>query len=161
MIEICGATIDRLPELQELLRLAETEFYRPWMVKHHDPASEQVLRTGLGGLWLLRQMGIDGVISTRSGVIAAAKKLGVTCIQRFFMVDSRSVDTALDSIRHLSPDMIEIMPAIAYKSISHIRNHTRIPIIAGGLIDSKDEIFSALGAGATMVSTGRHELWSV
>ena len=113
------------------------------------------------GVHYLAAMGIDGVISTRSGVIAAAKKLGVTCIQRFFMVDSRSVDTALDSIRHLSPDMIEIMPAIAYKSISHIRNHTRIPIIAGGLIDSKDEIFSALGAGATMVSTGRHELWSV
>ena len=62
MIEIYGATIDRLPDVQALLELAKTEFYRPWMEKHHEPSNEGVLRTGLGALWLLQKAGIDGVI---------------------------------------------------------------------------------------------------
>lgn len=111
------------------------------------------------GVRYLASLGVDGIISTRSSVITAAKKNGLSCVQRFFMIDSRSVDTALDSLRQVSPDMIEIMPAIAYKTIARIRQRTHIPIIAGGLIETKEEIFSALGAGAAMVSTARHELW--
>ena len=56
--------------------------------------------------------------------------------------------------------MIEIMPALAYQSIKRIREKSNIPIIAGGLIEYKEEIFSALGAGASMVSTGKQELWN-
>ena len=57
-------------------------------------------------------------------------------------------------------DMIEIMPALAYKSITKIKNSIQIPIIAGGLIESRDEIYKALGAGASMISTGKQELWN-
>lgn len=111
------------------------------------------------GVQYLSTKGIDGIISTRSNIIVAAKKRGIRCVQRFFMVDSRSVDTAIESMRQSQPDLIEIMPAIAYKSIARIKNRTRIPIIAGGLIETKEEIFSALGAGAAMVSTGVDKLW--
>jgi len=34
-----------------------------------------------------------------------------------------------------------------------------IPVIAGGLIETKTEVFDALGCGATAVSTGRKNLW--
>ena len=47
------------------------------------------------GVRYLSTKGIDGIISTRTGIISAAKEAGIPCIQRFFMVDSRSVDTAL------------------------------------------------------------------
>ena len=77
------------------------------------------------------------------------------------MIDSRSVDTALESTRSSHPDMIEIMPAVAYKTITKIKNNTGIPIIAGGLVERKDEIFAALGAGASGVSTGASELWNM
>lgn len=121
------------------------------------------LAEGIGkdvsGIRYLASLGVDGVISTRSSIITAAKKHGLACVQRFFMIDSRSVDTALDSLRQAQPDMIEIMPAIAYKTIARIGKKTRIPIIAGGLIETKEEIFSALGAGASMVSTAKYELW--
>jgi glycerol uptake operon antiterminator len=33
------------------------------------------------------------------------------------------------------------------------------PVIAGGLIETKQELTDALGSGATAVSTGRKELW--
>lgn len=111
------------------------------------------------GVAYLSTKNVDGVISTRSNIISAAKECGFFTVQRFFMIDSRSVDTALDTLRQTKADMIEIMPALAYKSIKRIREKSNIPIIAGGLIEYKEEIFSALGAGASMVSTGKQELW--
>ncbi len=111
------------------------------------------------GVHFLATKQIDGIISTRSHVIAAAKEAGLLSVQRFFMIDSRSVDTALEALRQSKPDMAEIMPALAYKSITRIKKNVNIPLIAGGLIEFKDEIFSAMNAGASMVSTGKQELW--
>ncbi len=112
------------------------------------------------GIRYLSTKGIDGIISTRTGIISAAKEAGIPCIQRFFMVDSRSVDTALESLRQSKADMIELMPALAYKSITKMKNAVSTPIIAGGLIEFKEEIYQALNAGASMISTGKQELWS-
>lgn len=112
------------------------------------------------GVRYLSTKGIDGIISTRSNIIAAAHDAGIFSVQRFFMIDSRSVDTALDTLKQSKADMIEIMPALAYKSITKIKNSIQIPIIAGGLIESRDEIYKALGAGAAMISTGKQELWN-
>ena len=111
------------------------------------------------GVHYLSTKGIDGIISTRSGIISAAKKHGLCTVQRFFRIDSRSVDTALESLRQVSPDMVEIMPALACKSIAKIRSGAHLPIIAGGLIETKEEIYAALKAGASMISTGKHDLW--
>ena len=112
------------------------------------------------GVRYLSTKRIDGIISTRSNIIAAAHDAGIFSVQRFFMIDSRSVDTALDTLKQSKADMIEIMPALAYKSITKIKNSIQIPIIAGGLIESRDEIYKALGAGAAMISTGKQELWN-
>lgn len=112
------------------------------------------------GVRYLSTKGIDGIISTRSNIISAAHDVGIFSVQRFFMIDSRSVDTALDTLKQSKADMIEIMPALAYKSITKIKNNIQIPIIAGGLIESRDEIYKALGAGASMISTGKSELWN-
>ena len=113
------------------------------------------------GVEFLASLKPDGIISTRSGCIHAAREAGITCIQRFFMVDSRSVVTALESIRQTRPDMIEILPGIAYKTITRMASETDIPVIAGGLIETKEEIYKALSAGAAAVSTGTRELWVV
>jgi glycerol uptake operon antiterminator len=111
------------------------------------------------GVAYLSTKGIDGIISTRTNIIVAARELGIPTIQRFFMIDSRSVDTALESLRQSKADMIEIMPALAYKSIARMKRSVTTPIIAGGLIEFKDEIYQALNAGASMISTGKKELW--
>ena len=113
------------------------------------------------GVEFLASLKPDGIISTRSGCIHAAREAGITCIQRFFMVDSRSVVTALESIRQTRPDMIEILPGIAYKTVTRRASATDIPGIAGGLIETKEEIYKALSAGAAAISTGARELWGV
>ncbi len=112
------------------------------------------------GVRYLSTKGVDGIISTRTNIVSAAKDIGVPCVQRFFMVDSRSVDTAADALRQSRADLVEIMPGVAYKAIARIKKKTSVPIIAGGLIEFKDEVFQALGAGASMVSTGKAELWN-
>jgi glycerol uptake operon antiterminator len=94
------------------------------------------------GVRYIATKNIDGLISTRSNVISVAAELGITSVQRFFVIDSRSVDTALESLRSSKADMIEIMPGIAYKAIERINARVSIPIIAGGLIDQKEEIIN-------------------
>ena len=121
------------------------------------------LAEGIGkdeaGIAFLASLGIDGIISTRTGTVRAAKELGLICVQRFFMIDSRSVDTAAESLVQSRADMAELMPGVACTAITKMKARTHVPIIAGGLIDEKSEIISALSAGATAVSTGNAELW--
>ena len=112
------------------------------------------------GVKYLATKSIDGIISTRSNIVNAASECGITSIQRFFMIDSRSVDTALEALRASKADMIEIMPGIAYKSIQKFQANITLPIIAGGLIEQKDEVFHALRSGASMISTGKQDLWN-
>ena len=118
------------------------------------------LSNDTAGVKYISTKGIDGIISTRSNVICAASEHGIMSVQRFFMIDSRSVDTALDSLHSSKADMVELMPGIAYKAVERISQAIKLPVIAGGLIEHKDEIFKALSAGASMVSTGKRELWN-
>lgn len=122
------------------------------------------LAEGLGkdhaGTAYLSRLGADGVISTRSSVIRSAKLCGLCAVQRFFMVDSHSVATAAESIHTAQPDLVELMPGIIPKVVQRFSAECDVPVIAGGLIDSKSEILAALRAGAAAVSTGDHRLWS-
>ena len=120
----------------------------------------QGISNDAAGVKYLSTKGIYGIISTRANIIAAAHECGIASVQRFFMIDSRSEQTALDTLKGSRADMVEILPGIAYKSIDKIKNSVRIPIIAGGLIEHKDEVFKALSSGASGVSTGRRELWN-
>lgn len=80
-------------------------------------------------------------------------------VQRFFIVDSRSVDTSVESLKASKADMIEIMPGILYKIIKKLKQEVSVPIIAGGLIENDTELKSALEAGASAVSTACRILW--
>ena len=121
------------------------------------------LATGIGkdksGLLFLKQLGADGIISTRVNLIKTAKEVGLFAVQRFFIIDSHSVDTTLDALRASKADMIEVMPGIAVKAIRTLRQTVQVPMIAGGLITEPEEMAEAIRAGATAVSTGKRELW--
>ena len=145
--------------IKTIEELAEKAHSRDKLLFIHMDFADGLSKDAAGVSYLSTKK-VDGVISTRSNIISAAKDCGFFTVQRFFMIDSRSVDTALDSLKQTKADMVEIMPALAYKSITRIRDRVNIPIIAGGLIERKDEIFTALGAGASMVSTGKQELWN-
>ena len=120
------------------------------------------LAEGIGkdkeGLQYLASIGVDGVISTRGQIIRIAKELQLLTVQRFFALDSQGLDSMQEMVRNAAPHMMEIMPGVAPKVIRRFSEGT-IPVIAGGLINQKQEITAALTAGATAISTGCKELW--
>lgn len=103
----------------------------------------------------------DGIISTRSAHIKYARGKGVFAVQRFFLIDSLAYETTLKTVQAFQPDMIEIMPGVMPSVIRRICGELRIPVIAGGLIRSKEDIMDAVKAGAVGVSTGDPELWGM
>lgn len=106
----------------------------------------------------LAYCGVDGILSTRPQIIRRAKELGMVAIQRFFIVDSQGVTSIREMLRSTAPDMIEIMPGVITKIIKSFQRE-KIPVIAGGLLETKAEVTAALAAGASAVSTSRKELW--
>lgn len=120
------------------------------------------LAEGIGrdrtGISYLAKIGIDGIISTRAQLIQLAKEQNLLTIQRFFLLDSKGIDSIDDMLRHTRPHCMELMPGVIGKSIQRF-GKGNTPVIAGGLIETKAEVMDALRCGATAVSTGRKELW--
>lgn len=112
------------------------------------------------GVEFLNKCGVDGIISTRSALIKLGREYNLTTVQRFFVVDSKSVDTTVETVKNSRPDMIEIMPGIVTKVVASLKGILNMPIICGGLIDDIKEVDTVLSAGATAISTGKTELWN-
>jgi glycerol uptake operon antiterminator len=102
-----------------------------------------------------------GILSTKSSSIKHAMEKGIFSIQRFFLVDSLSYDTAVKTAAAVRPDVVEIMPAVMPSVIRRICGELPMPVIAGGLIETKEEIIEVLRAGCIAASTGKKELWSL
>ena len=120
------------------------------------------LADGIGkdrtGVRYISQCGADGIISTKAQLIRYAKEQDLIAIQRFFALDSKGMDSIDEMVRNTNPHLMEIMPGVICKAIKRY-SRCGIPVIAGGLIQTKAEVTDALGAGATAVSTGKDQLW--
>ena len=120
------------------------------------------LAEGLGrdraGIAYLAGLGADGVISTRTQLLRYAKEQGLIAVQRFFALDSQGLASIDDMLKNPVCDFIEIMPGVIGKAISKFAGQ-EIPVIAGGLIETKKEVMTALDCGAIAVSTGNTDLW--
>lgn len=122
------------------------------------------LTEGIGkdksGIRFLSELGVDGIISTKSNLIRFAKDLSLVTVQRFFAYDSHGIDGIEDVLGMTKPDFVEIMPGVIDKITKRFAG-LEIPLISGGLIETKQEITNALKAGAFAVSTGKEELWYI
>lgn len=103
----------------------------------------------------------DGIISTKPAQIRRAKELGMFTVYRFFLIDSMAYENVLRYTEQARPDCVEILPGVIPKVIRRMSHEIGIPIIAGGLIEDKEDILSALDSGAVSISTTREKLWFV
>ena len=110
------------------------------------------------GIQFLAHCGVDGILSTKPSAIRAAKECGLIAVQRFFAYDSQGVNSIEDMLSNSNPDIIEIMPGVIGKIIERFAKGST-PLIAGGLIETKHEVTTALKLGAFAVSTGKEDLW--
>ncbi len=102
-----------------------------------------------------------GIISTKNSNIRYAMHKGIFTIQRAFLIDSMSYVNSIKTAQAIKPDMIEAMPGPMPNVIKRISKQLPMPVIAGGLVETKEEIMEILNAGALAVSTGKRELWEV
>lgn len=121
------------------------------------------LADGIGkdrsGIQYVKMLGIDGIISTRTSIIKYARELGVFTVQRFFIVDSQSIHTTIETLKSSKAEMMEVMPGNMVKVITRLKGTVDVPIIAGGLIETEEEAVEILKNGAFAVSTGNESLW--
>lgn len=113
------------------------------------------------GLRYIKDAGAEGIISTRANLIKVAGEVGLKTVRRVFLIDSQSVKTTVEFLK-IRPDMVEIMPGVvSERVIRQICAMAEVPAIAGGFIETKEEVMSALRAGVVAVSTSHAELWDL
>ena len=148
----------RLAQLKQLVQAAKKA--KKKVILHVDLI--QGLKTDAYGFeYLVREVKPDGIVSTRSNVIALAKKNNLLTIQLLFLLDSQALEHNIKLINQVKPDYIEILPGIIPSVIKEVFDKTGIPVIAGGLIRTQEDIQLAYDGGAKAISTSQPELWEL
>lgn len=109
--------------------------------------------------YIIKNIPLHGIISSKPNIIKQSKDMGVFTIQRMIIPDTSALEKAFDSIKHNRPHGIEILPGIIPKIVKQIVEKTKIPLIAGGLICDLDDVAASLEAGAIAVSTANMDIW--
>lgn len=154
-IFILGGTISNLKEM-----VSRAHDGNKYAFLHIDLA-EGLGRDDAAVEWCVRELKVDGIISTRPSLIRRASELGVITIQRLFLMDSPSFEHGKRLLRATPPEMAEILPGIAPKAVKQLCAALDKPVIAGGMISERSEIIDALNAGAIAVSVSDERLWKL
>lgn len=146
----------RLSQLKSLIDY--TKRYKKKTLIHFD-LIQGLTADEYGMEYLIRNIKPDGILSTRGNLINLAKKNGLLAIQRMFLLDSLALEQNVKLSRRFQPDCIEVLPGVIPNIIEEIYQQTNIPIIAGGLVRTRQEVNNAFEAGAIAVTTSNTELW--
>ncbi len=146
-------------ELEKIMELARD--YDKLVFLHID-LIKGIARDKAGVKYLAEKNLCDGIVTTKSNLIKAAKKERLMAIQRLFLLDSAALETGKHLLKSYKPDAVEILPGIAAPYfINHIKQRDLCPVIAGGLIRKETEVKSLLDSGVMAISTSNNELWSL
>jgi glycerol uptake operon antiterminator len=144
-------------ELRELAKICRA---KGQMVFAHVDLINGIAKDGHGMMMLADELQVDGVLTTRSHLITAAQKAGLLGIQRLFMLDSEALQTGLKMVQVSHPDAVELLPAPILPYIARRLPRQLPPIIAGGLVETFEELEMVLRTPVVAVSTSQMELWS-
>ena len=111
--------------------------------------------------WCAGALKPHGLISTRSQLLKKASQLGMMTIHRLFLVDSGSLTGGIKRLESDPPDLIEVLPGLVPKAITHLSVTLNLPVIAGGMITEHRDVEQALKAGALAVSSSQKALWEI
>ncbi|PTE32537.1 glycerol-3-phosphate responsive antiterminator GlpP [Mammaliicoccus fleurettii] len=109
--------------------------------------------------YVIQQYKPHGIISTKSKIIRRAKKLNTLTILRVFILDSTALSRSIELIKQSDPDLVEVLPGVATKVIKEISDQTGKRIIAGGLINTEQEIELAIESGAQYITSSDTSIW--
>lgn len=106
-----------------------------------------------GAQYACQKLHCDGIISTKAKVIETAKKNNTLAIMRLFMIDSRSIARGCELGNRLRPDYLELLPANTKNGIVYVKTLCNLPLIAGGLIHSSQDIQECIDSGIQAITT--------
>src|SRR5436305_7009843 len=113
-----------------------------------------------GIAFLAREIGVNGIITSHSALVAAAKAERVIAIQRLLLYDDLALPSALAALDHARPDIVEVLPGVIFPLVvDRIRARVPLPIIVGGFVTEPEQRNAALERGAVAISTGTTSLW--
>lgn len=113
-----------------------------------------------GVAFLAREIGVDGIITSHGGLVAAAKADRVIAVQRLLLYDDLAVPSALTALDHARADIVEVQPSVVFPLVaSRIHARLEVPIIVGGFVAEQAQREAALGLGARAISTSTASLW--
>ena len=101
----------------------------------------------------------DGILSSKSLLVKAAKDRGFIAIHRMFLIDSFAFYNVVKLLDQSHADFMELMPGCMPETIADIKKMVTVPIIAGGLVCRKANVIGALKAGAIAISSTNEEVW--
>ena len=151
---LCG-NIFNLKEIVQKAKKADK------MIFLHVDLIEGFSRDAVAVRYIAQEICPDGIISTKSSQLKAAKELGLLTVQRLFIVDSLSIHTTEKSSSLVRPDTVEILPGIMPRITKQLSEKLEVPVIVGGLVSTPSDIQNALENGALGVSTSCKDLWNL
>lgn len=111
--------------------------------------------------FLKKHTQVDGILSSKSIMVRAAKTAGMMAIHRLFLVDSFSYENVSKQVKISEPDAIMILPGCMPRVISWVCADTDLPVVAGGLVCDKEDVMAALKAGATAIASSNRAVWQM
>ncbi|AEG16838.1 glycerol-3-phosphate responsive antiterminator, GlpP [Desulfofundulus kuznetsovii DSM 6115] len=159
------------PNIETIIILGGDINYLSGMIKKARAAGKTFLvhldlLEGIGkdraGVHLLARMNLDGIITTKSNLVKCALDEGMLAVQRFFMVDSESLKTAIKVAQNVTPHAVEILPAtVPAYVVEELKNALGVPVMAGGLLKTEEDVREALSKGIMAISTSLRKLWNI
>lgn len=156
-IKVCFYLTGHIFELRELAKLCKEQ---KQMLFAHVDLIGGIAKDIHGMQVLASEVGIDGVLTTKGYLVTAAQNAGLLGIQRLFMLDSEALKTGLRMIHSSQPDAVELLPAMILPSVRERLPSRLPPMIAGGLVETRDELETVLKPPVLAVSTSQVELWN-
>ncbi|MBE3556832.1 MAG: glycerol-3-phosphate responsive antiterminator [Firmicutes bacterium] len=112
------------------------------------------------GMQFLSELGVFGILTTRSQLLRSARKRGLFTIQRFFLIDSEAFTSSVEQAKKDQADMVELLPGVLPSSIYRdFKEKVGLPFLCGGFVKTIQDTEELIEAGATGVTSSHSDLW--
>lgn len=110
-------------------------------------------------IYLIQELKVDGIITTKPRVVKVCKKRGVIGIMRVFLKDRHSLDQTIELVQSTEPDLLEVLPYMP-SIVKYLQSKLACSILMGGLISTPKQVEKTLNKGVVAITTSKVELWN-
>ena len=127
----------------------------------HQELIKGLARDEHGALYLIQELKVDGIVTSKAKVITLCNKRGVISILRIFLKDLLSLEQGIVVALKTLPNYVEILPSSAIMIVEDIKLRLNIDLIFSGLIHTREHAINCLKNGAIAISTSNPKFWDI